>query len=122
VLGDEAELAPSFRGFAVGAAAERWRETLLRRSQHGKPRHHLFWRLLQHHSRQTRFRSTGPGNDSAPRLRGAALLPQGPAGSGEAEGAALLAPTQRQLRMVEQLLGSQIGSQMAIEDGSGDVG
>jgi len=24
--------------------------------------------------------------------------------------------------MVEQLLGSQIGSQMAIEDGSGDVG
>jgi hypothetical protein len=29
VLGDEAELAPSFRGFAVGAAAERWRETLL---------------------------------------------------------------------------------------------
>jgi hypothetical protein len=54
------------------------------------------------------------------------LLPQGPAGSGEAEGAALLAPTQRQLRMVEQLLGSQIGSQigsqMAIEDGSGDVG
>jgi hypothetical protein len=110
VLGDEAELAASFRGFAVGAAAQ----TVARDA------------IVRVPARQTAALSllavvavplTGviwPLATEGP------LLPQGPAEAGG--GAALLRPTQRQPRMVEQLLGREIARLMAIENGPGDVG
>ena len=90
----------------------------MRRSQHRKRRHSLLAGCCS----TTHVRPGSVPRGPAPCCREAASLPQGPVGSGEAEGAALPGPTQRQPRMVQLLPGSPIARLMAIEDGPGDVG